>query len=85
MTDITRSLEVVITSAQKELAKSKESTEHLQDVQTCIEHVMKCRDMLTHLGKLYNFIEPKKRLQLLGPHQHPDTYVPFPHDNVHPD
>mgnify|MGYP003632683024 CR=1 FL=1 len=85
MTDITHSLEVVIASAKKGLAKSKESAEYLQDVRTCIEHVMECKDMLTHLGDLYNFVEPKKRLQLLGPHQHPDTYVPFPHDNVHPD
>jgi hypothetical protein len=85
MTDITHSLEVVIASAKRELAESKESREYLQDARACIEHVIQCKDMLTHVGKLYNFLEPKKRLQLLGPHQHPDTYVPFPQEHVHPD
>jgi|TARA_R100000781_G_scaffold109932_1_gene75093 hypothetical protein len=85
MTDITRSLEVVIASAKRGLAESKESGECPQDARVCIEHVIQCKDMLTHLGKLYNFLEPKKRLQLLGPHQHPDTYVPFPQDHIHPD
>jgi|TARA_R110000744_G_scaffold14956_1_gene42139 hypothetical protein len=103
MTDITHSLEIVLTTAKKGLAKSRESTDYLestgeyndeetlqqrqylQDIQTCIDHVTECTDMLTRLGKFYRYLEPKRRMQLLGPHQHPDTYIPFPDQHTHPD